>query len=992
MTLAPLQDWEGEPLSIEEAFERIAHFAQAFGAPAMRLAGHCSILERLSFESVGLLRRNFLPSEHFDNAALDGQVLFGGLCLHLGSGYFEMDTEVRRYLRLYLERWCRPPILHSGSSPLTPTQSTARFVRHYVAHLRKTNPSSGRQSFDDYLNMLDWVATGYDEPDTAARRLAEAIVDTHSQLSEGGAIRVRFSALPSLLTLPLGGHTELIRLAKMANALQNRDLDEAERLAGPAPSKSSLTVGGVVLPSHAELLGTAQEHREKPGSTDLLTSPGTLNPSSPSSAGVEQAEEENTAQRHPIFEALARDDTVRALALLDGDRSLLKTFDPDGLLPLHIATQRNQVDLVMAMLDLGMDVNVPTRNGTPPLSLAAAFGHDDLLRVLIRRDADLDACNNDRFTALSWAAYYGHKEVIRTLIREGATINNESTRGAEALFWAVAAGRSEIVDLLLAEGGQWPTQRPGKWSVLHAAASSGHVLLFEQVLENAPEIDPVLDNGYTPFHIAAYHGHAEIVELMAELGADITRRLHEGWNAVHVAAQDHPNAIPALLRYGVPADLRVKPGSYTALHIACAHNCFEAVTMLLQASVDVNVRAHKSTPFLTASQKGFVETVTRLLEVPELNLTDEDGDGRDAMTLALRATSDDTVAVIWRSPRFDPNRRCSDSKNGEHILFEFLKKVSSVPLRTEAVRDPRVSLTEEEWRSLSLLACKAEIGHPEVFSAVLDRCDSFLGLDYLLDGMSPAAPWLIACVAERGQRFDGLDPAGRNLLHHVKDASVLNAIMQVAPQVSVDTPDLNGMTPLMTAAQNGRLEAVQTLLGLGADVNCEANTGWNALHFCAQTGALDVFKALISAGADPARAAGDPVMTPLAIAIEVGANDALAELLRLGQPISSARKGQYGPLALAAKSGDLTTIKSVLRACVAADTIDAEDVASAVELLNARQAAELEIWGNESRTDGNVKALFDKLASGAPLSASDLADATPPEPAKPRSPSRRDQT
>lgn len=58
-------------------------------------------------------------------------------------------------------------------------------------------------------------------------------------------------------------------------------------------------------------------------------------------------------------------------------------------------------------------------------------------------------------------------------------------------------------------------------------------------------------------------------------------------------------------------------------------------------------------------------------------------------------------------------------------------------------------------------------------------------------------------------------------------------------------------TPLMSAAESGRLEEVRALLASRVDVNARLGAGHTALMFAANEGHLEIVKALLAAGADP---------------------------------------------------------------------------------------------------------------------------------------------
>src|SRR5690348_11114466 len=75
------------------------------------------------------------------------------------------------------------------------------------------------------------------------------------------------------------------------------------------------------------------------------------------------------------------------------------------------------------------------------------------------------------------------------------------------------------------------------------------------------------------------------------------------------------------------------------------------------------------------------------------------------------------------------------------------------------------------------------------------------------------------------------------------DLAKLDALLAADP-ASADTKDNSSFTPLMLAAQNGRLEAATLLLEKGASRDAVTNTGFTSLAIAAGAGKLDVVKLL----------------------------------------------------------------------------------------------------------------------------------------------------
>lgn len=81
------------------------------------------------------------------------------------------------------------------------------------------------------------------------------------------------------------------------------------------------------------------------------------------------------------------------------------------------AIESSDIDIVMALLEHGADVNESNENGTTALMSAAEEGHTDVVKVLLDRGASRYARDQDGRTALSYAIHYKRRVKI-ILVRE----------------------------------------------------------------------------------------------------------------------------------------------------------------------------------------------------------------------------------------------------------------------------------------------------------------------------------------------------------------------------------------------------------------------------------------------------------------------------------------------------------------------------------------------------------------------------------------------
>jgi len=81
------------------------------------------------------------------------------------------------------------------------------------------------------------------------------------------------------------------------------------------------------------------------------------------------------------------------------------------------------------------------------------------------------------------------------------------------------------------------------------------------------------------------------------------------------------------------------------------------------------------------------------------------------------------------------------------------------------------------------------------------------------------------------------------------NSDVVELLLSVCSESSVNAQDVYGMTALMYAASRGNVKVVKLLLEAGADVDAHDRNGWTPLFFAAEKGYMAVMLLLIEAGA-----------------------------------------------------------------------------------------------------------------------------------------------
>ena len=107
-------------------------------------------------------------------------------------------------------------------------------------------------------------------------------------------------------------------------------------------------------------------------------------------------------------------------------RYALDSRDEEGSTALHFAAfheRSGNRTLFKMLIEGGIDVNTPNRQGTTPLHVAAVRGWGAGVKILIELGADVNALDNEGFTALQAAVSRGSNTNVKALLMAGANPN-----------------------------------------------------------------------------------------------------------------------------------------------------------------------------------------------------------------------------------------------------------------------------------------------------------------------------------------------------------------------------------------------------------------------------------------------------------------------------------------------------------------------------------------------------------------------------------------
>lgn len=201
-----------------------------------------------------------------------------------------------------------------------------------------------------------------------------------------------------------------------------------------------------------------------------------------------------------------------------------------GLLPLHSASKKGDVDTVRRLLVEGASVNATLANGWTALGLAAANNQLEVVKVLLDHGADPNIRFQYGDTALMWAAYTRHLGVVETLLARGADgsmrdryDNNLFSLTVHGAKGALLTPKSQpdifpVVQLLLDRG--LVDRSAATLSALQVAVEQNEYSVIKALVESG--FNPPVYVGETPLLIwAVKQGYAELVADMLRKGAPV---------------------------------------------------------------------------------------------------------------------------------------------------------------------------------------------------------------------------------------------------------------------------------------------------------------------------------------------------------------------------------------------------------------------------------------------------------------------------------------
>ncbi|XP_072018517.1 transient receptor potential cation channel subfamily A member 1-like isoform X2 [Amphiura filiformis] len=520
-------------------------------------------------------------------------------------------------------------------------------------------------------------------------------------------------------------------------------------------------------------------------------------------------------------------------------------LDENGLALLHVAAQSNDVELIEELIQKGADINIKSSvDEATPLHIASKYNCANATEVLLLHGADVtDALTNGQ-TALHVCCRRGHLMLIKILVEKGKSdVNSRDKDKTTPLHQAMINGELEIFTYLVENGADICAKDINNETPLMLAAQGGFLEIVQYFLTIASQqgigiLDylSLTDNeGSSALHLAVGSRNLVVAKFLIDRGAPVNcQKVSNGFAALHQAAVlGDPSLVQMLIDKGAQTEICDKE-QMTPLHRAALYNRVDTILILIRQGLFLDARDEDDfTPLICAAWKGQVDAGRSLLRYgADIKVVDKE------MKTCLH------WAVETQHEKF------------VEMLFEH-------------GHDGELLIEQQDRRERTPLHYAAEVGNVQ----------------------------LVKFLIEHGAKVDRKNAEEKSSLHVASESGNLDCVMELldACPVPLNDDDIDDMTPLLLASQNGHHHVVKYLIKMGADIESRNDDRRSALALAAQNNQLEVLAFLIENNAE-VNVLDKDRNTPLHLCAYVGHSEPVTILLNSGADVTLPNK--YGKYAL----------------------------------------------------------------------------------------------
>jgi ankyrin repeat protein len=291
-----------------------------------------------------------------------------------------------------------------------------------------------------------------------------------------------------------------------------------------------------------------------------------------------------------------------------------------------------------------------------------------------------------------------------------------------------------------------------------------------------------------------------------------------------------------------------------ALMRACKCGDLASVQLLVAAGASVNADTDKCTPIMLAASGGHVAIVEFLADQGADLLAASRTEMTALSAACINGHTDVIDLLLARGVGIEPN-----THDGQTALVFACKAGQTHVVKHLIARGADLNASREIMQTSPLMAAVLG-GNVSTVELLLDLgvdVNEFTGIPgsayktALLCAAVQENTTLAALLLEHGAKASLVGVHGDDIMLHACEAGNVAFIqLLVAHGAAVNlSAEHTGDAPVVAAARGNHMEAIQTLLDAGADINARGTRGYTALHAAVEGDYPDLVRLLLARGA-----------------------------------------------------------------------------------------------------------------------------------------------
>ncbi|VDI47999.1 uncharacterized protein MGAL_10B000940 [Mytilus galloprovincialis] len=594
--------------------------------------------------------------------------------------------------------------------------------------------------------------------------------------------------------------------------------------------------------------------------------------------------------------------------------------DNEGWTSLMSACKVGNIKVIRVLLEYEADVNIYSKStGDTPLIIACTYSDGgEIIQLLLEKDADWKWTNNIGQTALLLACMYGKTKNVSTLLGHKVDINVTDKNCVSPLKAACQGLYLEIVELLIKAGADINIVDQNGYTPLISACEKKNIQLVELLIRNNADVNRSTRDGWNPYLFAIKNSDDKTANLLIENGAEkskssllkaceirllpIIEFLLDKDRSIESKEIDVMTPLKMVIekRHFDVLDLFIKKGrtfeldhsmlkdlidafdeeGLSALGKACRDANTETLIYLLEHGADIFQPDQRGiSPLIYACFNGNKHNVDLLLEKLE-KVVDEnskivldscrsylnkaDNDGYTPLTAAASRGHVPLIELlILKGTDVDKLDDCGKApimyaceKGDLHTVKSLVSNGASITIISEKTCSPfTLAKRANAWQIVDyLIEMEIRLNHEDLLSisTIESGNEKRNGNDFFTMACKNGYRALVELIINEKQAdlnspdCEGLTP----LMHACKMNQTKIVEVIVKNGIDIDSESSEGKTALMFACFEGYTDIAEILLKNQASVNKSDNSGLTSLMVACQKGSLSCVKLLTKYGAD----------------------------------------------------------------------------------------------------------------------------------------------